>query len=311
MKTIRRNAHRKIAAIALTIVKVKMYDQSTGEMVESTTEAALWNLKEYDFAKLYDHEDGKYTIHVHSNKFFYLYTQAFLTQEAAEKAERDAKYAAEREQWTAIAAPAAEKLNQVTVTRTRMAIGDQISQACTALGIKLGHGWNKGTATFLVNGRDYTAGELADLVLEGGFAANYGGNTVNVNWNCPLVPGRTQENRAGRALMITRELQARMGTATARELEEVAVSLLDMLHEWAIDDAPAPRVDFPSGAAEPGPEVTAVQCVRTGVVFERDGITWRNTSDDTTCNWYRLNETDPMSEGFQRYATKSVRRTMM
>lgn len=189
----------------------------------------------------------------------------------------------------------------VTVTRTRMAIGDQISQACTALGIKLGHGWNKGTATFLVKGRDYTAGELADLVLEGGFGANYGGNEVRVNWDSSLVTPKNPEQRMGRAVMAVRDAQDRVPASVARRLDETAQALLDLLHGWAIEDAPRPRVDFPSGAAEPGREVAAVRCVRTGLVFERDGITWRNVSDDTTCNWYRLNETDPMSEGFQIY----------
>lgn len=299
MKTIRRNAHRKIAAIALTIVRVKRYDPSTGNMVDSTVEGALGDLKRFDFAKFYDYGNGKYVVHVHSNLWFDLYTQAHLDRAAAENAAREARQDARD-------AERAEQRNTpaVTVTRTRMAIGDQIAQACEALGIELGHGWSKGAACYEVNGKNYTAGELADLVLEGGFAANYGGNEVRVNWDSPLAPGQTQERRAGRALKITRELQARMGASTARELEEVAQTLMDMLHGWAIEDAPREKVDFPSGAAEPGPEVTAVQCVATGKVLRRNAGVWVDRWG-SGCTWYRMNEIDPMSEGFRIYREES------
>lgn len=416
MKTIRRNAHRKIAAIALTIVKVRVYDQMRGgtvDLTEGTTAAsavasAFAYLTDANYgAKLYDNEDGSYTLHVHSNLYFYLYTQAHLDQLAADKAAREqARTATEvstlhvkhrddqgdtvwefagtetdpsgepfvwvrnrvgglqrltltgfTHTWIACDrdgrrptldvvlsfAPGTKVLWRddrtecgivaedgrpvvivktidgpqgimadrliadepaVTVTRTRMAIGDMIAQACEALGIELGHGWSKGTACYEVNGKIYTAGELADLVLEGGFAANYGGNEVRVNWDCPLVFARTQERRAGRALMITRELQARMGTATARDLEEIAQSLLDMLHGWAIEDAPREKVDFPSGAAEPGDNVAEVRCVRTGEVFMRSGSWWTSRKTGHQATWYQMNLTDPMSEGFQQWATK-------
>lgn len=321
MKTIRRNSTRIIAEIKKSIVSVVFYDQNGGGLKPTTLDAAMDDLYRFDFSKLYDNGDGKYTVHVHSNLWYYLYTQEFIDAVEVEKARRDAT----RVQRPAIATPTREQRNAatiarttsihdlgkpaiepaitVTVTRTRMAIGTQIAEACEALGIELGHGWSKGAAHYEVNGKIYTAGELADLVLEGGFAANYNGNEVRVNWDCPLVFARTQERRAGRALAITRELQARMGTATARELEEVAVSLMDMLHGWAIESAPAEKVDYPSGAAEPDVDVRAVRCVRTGEVWRRNGKGWMTGEGDAArwSIWYRMNEIDPMSEGFNIY----------
>lgn len=373
MKTIRRNAHRKIAAIALAIVKVRMYDQvrgSTVDLTEGTTAAsavmsAFAYLNDADYgAKLYDNEDGSYTIHVHSNLYFYLYTQAHLDADKVKQAKRDAAR-------PAIATPAREQRNAatiarttsihdlgkpavlsfapgtkvlwrddrsecgtvtqdgrpavtvetvhgsqeilsgrliaakpaVTATRTRMAIGDMISQACTALGIKLGHSWNKGTATFLVQGRDYTAGELADLVLEGGFAGNYGGNEVRVNWDSPLAAPKNTAQRMGRAVAAVRDIQERVSADTGRQLDEVTQALLDLLHGWAIEDAPKPRVDFPSGAAEPDFDVTAVMCVRTGDVWLRRERGW--VSGDRWSTWYSLNLIDPMSEGFNIHRKES------
>lgn len=385
MKTIRRNAHRKIATIALTIVKVRMYDQVRGgtvDLTEGTTAASVVTsafayLADASYgAKLYDNEDGSYTLHVHSNLYFYLYTQAYLDAVAADKAAREKKQAVQRQQWQNAAnaldeLPATEPApitatpiiceygndhqvetclgcgtedeygNQieetpaktrkkiealdnelrrddlngglraafateraklvapaVTMTRTRMAIGDQISQACTALGIKLGHGWNNGTATFLVDGRDYTAGELADLVLEGGFGANYGGNEVRVNWDSSLVPPKNTEQRMGRALMILRDTQDRISASRARDLDDVAQMLLDLLHERAKEDAPVEKIDFPSGAAEPDKSVMTVQCVRTGRVWRRDGNFWADRWDGR-CTWYHMNIVDPMSQGFR------------
>lgn len=410
MKTIRRNSTRIIAEIKKSIVSVVFYDQNGGGLKPTTLDAAMDDLYRFDFSKLHDQGDGKYTVHVHSNLWYHLYTQAHLDAARAEQAQREARYAQERQQRPAIATPTREQRNAatiarttsihdlgkpatvpvhrlhvmdrrdgvlyvfqgiggpsvwlsdpadptnhsqwvtigefrtyfeavcenrnnhqnstcpgcgtededgnqvdepaitVTATRTRMAIGTQIAEACETLEIELGYGYAKGAQTYVVQGCDYTAGELADLVLVGGFAGNYNGNEVRVNWDSPLAPrNATQERRAGRALVITREMQARFGTSTARELEEIAQPLMDMLHGWAIEDAPRVKVDYPSGAAEPDFDVTAVRCVRTGEVWRRDAGRWVTGEGDAArwCIWYRLNETDPMSEGFNIYREES------
>lgn len=231
MKTIRRNSTRIIAEIKKSIVSVVFYDQNGGSLKPTTLDAAMDDLYRFDFSKLYDQGNGKYTVHVHSNLWYHLYTQAHLDQAAADQAAREQRAAAHpkpvrpstREERHArlmastvsihdLDKPEADRnvpqrgvpalglsidKAPVTVVRTRMAIGDQIAQACEALGIKLGHGWSKGTSCYVVDGKNYTAGELADLVLEGGFEANYGGNKVRVRADSPLRPAE----RARRALI--------------------------------------------------------------------------------------------------------------
>lgn len=367
MKVVRRNAHRKIAAIALTIVKVRVYDQVRGgtvDLTEGTTAAsavssALAYLDDpYYGSRLYDNEDGSYTLHVHSNLYFYLYTQAHVDAAQAEKTQRKAQ---ERQQWTAIATPTRAQRNAasiarttsihdlgkpnenaattrtkvetldselrrtdldssvqaslmsaraeltkptITVTRTRMAIGEQISQACEALGIELGHGWSKGAATFLVKGRDYTAEELADLVLVGGFDANYGGTTVNVNWNSPLIVPVHEVDAAAKLLELAEELDA--NNVTPELLRMHLDRVRGIAHRLTVIE-PRDKPDFPSGAAEPDFDVTAVRCVRTGEVWRRNGRGWQTGEGDASrwSTWYRMNEIDPMSEGFNIYREES------
>lgn len=231
MKTIRRNSTRIIAEIKKSIVSVVFYDQNGGSLKPTTLDAAMSDLYRYDFSKLHDNGDGKYTVHVHSNLWYHLYTQAYLDRAAAEKAAREQRAAAhpkpvrpstreERHSRLMASTVSIHDLGKpeadrnvpqrgvpalglsidkapVTVTRTRLAIGEQIRQACDTLGIELGHGYAKGASCYVVDGHNYTAGELADLVLEGGFAANYGGNEVRVRADSPLRPAE----RARRALI--------------------------------------------------------------------------------------------------------------
>lgn len=75
MKTIRRNAHRKIAELAAAAMATRLYTLSNDFCpIVVTAAAALDDLAHNSFAKLTDHENGKYTVHVHSNRWFYLFT---------------------------------------------------------------------------------------------------------------------------------------------------------------------------------------------------------------------------------------------
>lgn len=75
MKTIRRTATKKIAAIAKTIIATRAHEKHNDYVATPVpVEAALVNLETFDFAKLIDHENGKFTVQVHSGKWFYLYT---------------------------------------------------------------------------------------------------------------------------------------------------------------------------------------------------------------------------------------------
>jgi hypothetical protein len=75
VKTIRRNATKKIAALATEVMATRLHELSGGFVgVPVPVTAAFDALARYDFAKLTDHENGKYTVHVHGNQWFYLYT---------------------------------------------------------------------------------------------------------------------------------------------------------------------------------------------------------------------------------------------
>jgi len=203
--TIARTATRKIAAVEAAVVSATVYDQRTGETLSSTFEAALETLREYDFARLYDNGNGTWTVYVHSNLWFHLYSQAALDRIAAEQAERNRQLAArvaaapmfpamtrEQRQARTIARTTSihdlGRSNAVTVTRTRKAIGTQIAEACEALGIELGHGEHQGVPSYVVYGEHYSAGQLADLVLQGGFDGSYGKSETRVREDSPLRP---------------------------------------------------------------------------------------------------------------------------
>lgn len=100
MKTIARNRTKKIAEIKAAVTGVVRYDESTGNMVPSTAEAALATLAQFDFARLKDNENGTYTVTVHSNLWYELDTRPKVTPEQAEKPagdiERDARRRAQR-----------------------------------------------------------------------------------------------------------------------------------------------------------------------------------------------------------------------
>lgn len=205
MKTIARTATRKIAAVEAAVVSVRVYDQRTGEMTPSTVEAALKTLRTYDFARLHDNENGTWTVGVHSNLWFELRSQAALDRIAAEQAARDEKRAARLAGLPAIPTESREqrqarvirsttsihdlgRLGTATVTQTRKAIGTQIAEACEALGIELGHGEHQGVPTYVVHGEHYSAGQLANLVLAGGFDGSYGQSETIVREDSPLRP---------------------------------------------------------------------------------------------------------------------------
>lgn len=326
MKTIPRNHTRKIAEIKKSIVKVVFYNQNNGSLEVTTLEHAMNALYHHDFSKLYANDDGKYTVHVHSNLWYYLYTQNFLDTQGADKAAREQRAAAhpkpvrastreERQVRTMASTVSIHDLGKpapapvVTVTRTRMAIGDQIAEACAALGIELSHGYAKGAATYVVNGRDYTAGELADLVLEGGFDANFGGNATRVRWDSPLRVLPTDDARKlGEAIETLNEVLATPvvlnDPKVSAQITKTRQWFMNELHLRALASKPAPKrkIDFLPGSAEPPENITIVECVRTGRHWAATGpqrpgrARWIHDHIKTT--WYHLNIVNPMSEGF-------------
>jgi hypothetical protein len=79
VKTIRRNAARKIAALAEATMQARAYDLGNDfHPAPVPVETAMTNLAAFDFAKLYDYADGSYTIHVHSNKWYRLFTAEYF-----------------------------------------------------------------------------------------------------------------------------------------------------------------------------------------------------------------------------------------
>jgi hypothetical protein len=69
--TVRRNATRKIAAIATTHTRVRMYDASTGNLIDSTPQAA-WNYYNGRSNAMLRYDDSKdrYTVQVHTSLWF-------------------------------------------------------------------------------------------------------------------------------------------------------------------------------------------------------------------------------------------------
>lgn len=201
MRTIARNHTRKIAAVRATIVKVVADDRNDGP-VAVTVDAALDAQQGYDDARLIDNEDGTYTVNVHGIRWYDLYTQAALDRIAAEQARRDAANATRREIATHVqrrsgTTPAQDRARRqadtlarttsihdlgktasaATVTRTRPAVNTQVKEACAALGIQADYFVSAKSAGYAVPGHgDFTLGELADLVLEGGFTAAFDAN---------------------------------------------------------------------------------------------------------------------------------------
>jgi hypothetical protein len=81
MKTIAKNATRKIAAIRATHTRVLLFTLSNNfHAVEIPAENAWAQLAKYDFAKLRDNGDGSYTIYVHSNCWIDLRTPKAAAQ---------------------------------------------------------------------------------------------------------------------------------------------------------------------------------------------------------------------------------------
>lgn len=103
----------------------------------------------------------------------------------------------------------------VTVTRTRVAVGTQIAEACAALGIELGHGTDKGLPRYVVQGEKYTTRDLADLVLAGGFDGAYGRAETVVREDSPLAARVTDPAEAEHAAYA--ELDERDAKATATD----------------------------------------------------------------------------------------------
>lgn len=91
MKTIARNATRKIAAVQAAVTHATMYSQSQGVMVPVVHLDRMWDdLTTYDFARLVDNENGTYNINVHGNLWYVLHTvPAIDFVEVGRQARRD------------------------------------------------------------------------------------------------------------------------------------------------------------------------------------------------------------------------------
>lgn len=95
MRTIARTSTRKIAAIKATIVKATMHSLAGNfESVEVPVDAVLAAHQDAGYARLYDNLDGTYTVHVHSNLWYKMFTQEALEIGAARAEERAAHNAA-------------------------------------------------------------------------------------------------------------------------------------------------------------------------------------------------------------------------
>lgn len=87
MKTIARNATRKIAAIKDTVVLARSYSLSNDFAGAEVDAAVAWEVLETtSYARLVDHENGTYDVDVHSNRWCRLYTQR-----AADELKADAR----------------------------------------------------------------------------------------------------------------------------------------------------------------------------------------------------------------------------
>lgn len=62
----------------------------------------------------------------------------------------------------------------IQITRTRTSIGSQIREACEQQGRTVETGQRCGVLVYIIDGEPYSPGAAADLVLPGGFSANYG-----------------------------------------------------------------------------------------------------------------------------------------
>lgn len=72
MRTIRRNATRVIAQLKERLTTCRMYDASTGNMVDVDSDRAWHALDTYHDARLIEDNTDKYTVAVHTNYFFRL-----------------------------------------------------------------------------------------------------------------------------------------------------------------------------------------------------------------------------------------------
>lgn len=71
MRTIARNARKKIAAIQAEYTACQRYDSSTGHMVDCPPTAAWTALAKYPSARLVEAADrSKYTVQVHSGLWY-------------------------------------------------------------------------------------------------------------------------------------------------------------------------------------------------------------------------------------------------
>lgn len=79
MKTIRRNATKKIAAIAAATMETRIYRIANDfHPLPMTTEGALGEFAKYDFARFTDNENGSYTIHITGDRWFKLFTAEYF-----------------------------------------------------------------------------------------------------------------------------------------------------------------------------------------------------------------------------------------
>lgn len=314
MRTIARNHKNKIAAARALVVKAVLKDLGTNfEGVDVDIDAAFAAHQDPNAhgAKLYDNEDGTYTIHIHSNRWFKLYTQDALDRLAAEQVKREARSAAELAQRTEAArttrlgghrvditavaergrdlvAQRREQRNAatlarttsihdlgkpaVTVTRTRLAVNTQVKEACAALGIQADYFVSATASGYTVPGHgDFTLGQLADLVLVGGFDAAFGANeTRPVEVNpfagalAPALDGviEPDEDHHAEGDAVVRVVDGEPGTVTwVGTGDDMTVRMAD-----------GTRSGGPHAAFAPAPQRTTVAEVAATALFTDDHI---------------------------------------
>ena len=102
--TIPRNHKKKIAAIRATIARTTLSTLGNGFTAVEVAATHAWDeLEGYDFARLTEDVEGKYTISIHSNRWYTLTTAEFEARRA-EIAKTSLTEKSTNAEWTAQAA---------------------------------------------------------------------------------------------------------------------------------------------------------------------------------------------------------------
>lgn len=74
MQTIPRSHTKRIAALTETLTVCNVFSRNNDYVAASVEPAVAWKaLREFDFARLVDNGDGKFTIRLHGERWYELY----------------------------------------------------------------------------------------------------------------------------------------------------------------------------------------------------------------------------------------------